>query len=115
MTETNTALTDAIAKCDEIKARLETLREMSEPKPALRLESITRPGQWKELQSASDLDGCALGTVLLTPYNCRYFRTGDSMMPWITSDGNWATSVSLWNILAPEANRGATFKYLAAN
>ena len=45
MTETNTALNEAIAKCDGIKARLETLREMSETKPILRLEPV-RAGTW---------------------------------------------------------------------
>lgn len=115
MTETNTAITEAIVKCEEIKARLETLQCMLKPKPVLRLESITRPGQWKELRSVDDLRDCALGTVLLTPHSGRYFRVGDPAMPWATPAGNWATSASLWSLLATEADRGVTFKYLAAN
>lgn len=114
MTETNTPLTEAVAKCDEIKARLETLREMSEPKTVLRLESIARPGDCQELQSAGDLNIATPGTVIVGP-NCRYFRTCDPAYPWADKYGNWISNVALWNTLIRAVDSGATFKYLVVN
>lgn len=114
MTETNTALADAIAKCDEIKARLETLREMSEPKPVLRLESITRPDHWKDLQSADDLADCSPGMVIITPGG-RFFRCYNPVKPWINFIDCGVSHMALWRALIQAADRGATFKYLAAN
>lgn len=114
MTETNTALTDAIAKCDEIKARLETLREMSEPKPVLRLESITRPGHWKDLQLADDLGDCAPGTVIIGP-DTRIFRICDPANPWTSRIGSRISNAALWDMLTRAANKGTTFKYLATD
>lgn len=114
MTETNAALTEAITKCDEIKTRLEALREMSEPNPVLRLESIARPGDCRELQSAGDLNAAAPGTVIVGP-NCRYFRTCDPANPWTDKYGSWVSNVVMWNTLIRAANSGATFKYLVAN
>lgn len=115
MTETNTTLTEAITKCDEIKARLETLREMSEPKPVLRLESITHPGTYRELQSASELIGCVPDTVLIVGEGVRLLRTCDPEKPWVDKIGYHRSPARLWNFLVREANSGATLKYLAAN
>lgn len=114
MEETNTSLVEAIAKCDEIKARLETLREMSESKHILRLESTTRPGTYRELQSVGDLGACAPGTVIVGPH-CRYFRTCDPANPWADKYGNWISNAVLWNTLIRAADSGTTLKYLVAN
>lgn len=115
MTETNTALTEAITKCDEIKARLETLREMSEPKPVLRLESITRPGTYRELQSADDLADAAPGTVIVRSDGYRFFRTHNPAKPWITVSSSGISLRPLWDLLTRAANTGVTLKYLAAD
>lgn len=115
MTETNTAITEAIVKCDEIKARLETLQDMLKPKPVLRLESITRPGTYRELQSVVDFHNCAEGTVVVASNGRRYLRTGDLGYPWSTSYGTNRTSDDLWRSLICSVERGTTFKYLAAN
>lgn len=114
MTETNTALSQAIAKCDEIKARLETLREMSKPKPVLHLKSIICLGTYRELQSAGGLDTCAPGTVIVGPH-CRYFRTCDPANPWVDKYGNWISNAFLWNTLIRAVDSGTTLKYLVAN
>lgn len=114
MTETNTAITEAIAKCDEIKARLEALQEMLKPKPVLRLESITRPGTYRELQSARELIDCAPGTVIVTP-SARFFRTCNPGNPWISRIGTWSSSTVLWETLTRAVDQGATLKYFAAN
>lgn len=112
MTETNTAITEAIAKCDEIKARLETLQEMLKPKPVLRLESITRPGTYRELQSADELNDCVPGMTVATP-DARFFRTCDPANPWTSGDCRWMSAEAVWDILIRAADKGATFKYLA--
>lgn len=114
MTETNTAITEAIAKCDEIKARLETLQEMLKPKPVLRLEPIARPGTYRELQSAGELIDCVPGTVVITP-DARFFRTCNPANPWTSGVGTLMSAEVLWDILARAANKGAPLKYLAAN
>lgn len=115
MTETNTAITEAIAKCDAIKARLEVLREMSEPKPVLRLESITHPGTYRELQSAGELIDCAPGTVLVVGEGRHLLRICDPEKPWVDRAGFYSSPVRLWNFLVREVNKGASLKYLAAN
>lgn len=115
MTETNTAITEAIAKCDEIKARLETLRDMLKPKPVLRLESITRPGTYRELQSAGELIDCAPGTVLVVGEGRHLLRICDPEKPWVDRAGFYSSPVRLWNFLVREVNKGASLKYLAAN
>ena len=89
MTETNTTLTEAIAKCDEIKARLETLREMSKPEPVLR-------------------------TVIVGPH-CRYFRTCDPANPWADKYGNRISNAVLWNTLIRAVDSGTTLKYLVVD
>lgn len=114
MTENNTTLTEAIAKCDEIKARLETLREMSEPKPVLRLESITSPGTYRELQLAGELIDCAPGTVIVTP-DTRIFRICDPANPWTSRIGTRISNAALWDMLTRAANKGAALKYLATD
>lgn len=114
MTETNTTLTEAIAKCDEIKARLETLREMSKPEPVLRLESIICLGTYRELQSAGDLGACAPGTVIVGPHR-RYFRTCDPANPWADKYGNRISNAFLWDTLIRAVDSGTTLKYLVAN
>lgn len=114
VTETNIALSQAIAKCDEIKARLEALREMSEPKPVLRLEPNTRPGTYRELHSADDLADAAPGTVIIGP-NYRYLRTCDPANPWTSRIGCWMSNAALWGILIGTVNSGTTVKYLAAD
>ena len=112
MTETNTAITEAIVKCDEIKARLETLREMSEPKPVLRLESITHPGAYWELQAADELAACPVGTVIVSSRDRKYLRTDNPSYPWATSYGTRTSSNDLWRSLVCADERGVTFKYL---
>lgn len=107
MTETNTALTEAITKCDEIKARLEALREMSEPEPALRIESIAKPGEWWEPQNAVELAECAPGTVIYVSGGISYFRFSDSYhKPWAYSTGHFASHDTMWSILADAASNG---------
>lgn len=115
MTETNTAITEAIVKCDEIKARLETLQGMLKPKPVLRLESITRPGTYRELQSAGELIDCAPSTVLVVGEGVRLLRTCDPEKPWVDEVGYYTSPARLWHFLVREANSGATLKYLAAH
>lgn len=112
MTETNTALNEAIAKCDGIKARLETLREMSETKPILRLESITRPGGYLVLQSENGLIDCSVGTVIVSSGGNRYLRTDAQSYPWVNSYGARTASSDLWRSLVCADKRGVTFKYL---
>lgn len=112
MTETNTALTEAIAKCDEIKARLEALREMSGSKPVLRLESIIYPGTYRELQSARDLLNCPVGMIIVSSGARRYLRTDNLGYPWATSYGTHTSSNDLWRSLVCAGERGVTFKYL---
>lgn len=114
MTETNTAITEAIVKCDEIKARLETLQGMLKPKPVLRLESITSPGTYRELQLAGELIDCAPGTVIVTP-DTRIFRICDPANPWTSRIGARFSNAALWDMLTLAANKGATLKYLAAH
>lgn len=113
MTETNTAITEAIAKCGEIKARLETLQDMLKPKPVLRIESITSPGMYRELQSSGDLIDCAPGTVLVVGGGVRLLRTCDPEKPWVDEVGYYSSPVRLWNFLVREANKGTPLKYLA--
>jgi hypothetical protein len=115
MTETNTAITEAIVKCDEIKARLETLRDMLKPKPVLRLESITRPGTYRELRSADDLIDCAPSTVLVVGEEVRLLRTCAPEKPWVDEVGYYTSPARLWRFLVREANNGVTLKYLAAH
>lgn len=111
MTETNTALTEAITKCDEIKARLETLREMSEPKPVLCVESVTTPVSIWTPRSADDLAACPYGTVIVLSTGRSYFRIGGTLGPWAACPGFRATSDDLWHTLTRAAERGITFKY----
>lgn len=115
MTETNTAITEAIVKCDEIKARLETLQGMLKPKPVLRIESITHPGTYRDLQSASELIDCAPGTVLVVREGRHLLRTCDPEKPWVDEIGYYTSPARLWHFLVREANSGATLKYLAAH
>lgn len=115
MTETNTVITEAIATCGEIKARLETLQEMVKPKPVLRFESITRPGTYRELRSADDLNDCAPSTVLVVGEEVRLLRTCDPEKPWVDEIGYYTSPARLWHFLVREANNGVTLKYLAAN
>lgn len=114
MIEINTTLAEAIAKCDEIKDQLEVLRDMLKPKPVLRLESITRPGHWKELQSADDLIDCVPGAVIVTP-DTRIFRICDPANPWTSRIGTRISNAALWDMLTRAANKGATLKYLATD
>ena len=112
MTETNTAITEAIVKCDESKARLETLRDMLKPKPVLRLESITCPGTYRELRSADDLNDCVPGMLLVVGEGGRILRTCDPEKPWVDKVGYYGSPVRLWNFLVREANKGTPLKYL---
>ena len=112
MTETNTALAEAITKCDEIKARLEALRDMLKPKPVLRIESITHPGTYQELLSADDLNDCVPGMTVVTP-GARFFRTCDPANPWTSGDCRWMSAEAVWDILIRAADKGTTLKYLA--
>ena len=112
MTETNTTLTEAIAKCDEIKARLETLREMSEPKTVLRLESIAKPGEWWEPRNAGELAECAPGTVIYVSGSISYFRFSNSChRPWAYSTGHFASHDIMWSILTDAASNGIALTY----
>lgn len=113
MTETNTAITEAIVKCDEIKARLEVLRDMLKPKPVLRLESITHPGTYQELQSSDELNDCVPGMILVIGEGARVLRTCDPEQPWVDKVGYYSSPVRLWNFLVREANKGTPLKYLA--
>lgn len=105
-------IAEAIKQCDEVKARLEVLRDMVKPKPILRIESITRPGTYRELRSLVDFHNCAEGTVIVASNGRRYLRTGDLGYPWSTSYGTNRTSDDLWRSLICSAERGTTFKYL---
>lgn len=114
MTETSMHIAEAIKQCDEVKARLETLQDMLKPKPVLRLESITHPGTYWELQAARELIDCAPGTVIVTP-SARFFRTCNPGNPWISRIGTWSSSTVLWETLTRAVDQGATLKYFAAN
>nr|DAX43347.1 MAG TPA: hypothetical protein [Caudoviricetes sp.] len=115
MIEINTTLAEAIAKCDEINDQLKVLRDMLKPKPVLRLESITRPGDYWELRSEDGLINCMHGTVIIMSNGCRFFRVADSLKPWITSGGLGLSSLALWGNLNNAVSQGVTLKYLAAN
>lgn len=107
-------ITTIIKQCDEVKARLETLQEMVKPKPVLRLESITSPGTYWELQSAVELIDCAPGTVIVTP-GAQFFRTRNPGSPWVSRTGTWSSSTALWDTLTRTVDQSATLKYLAAS
>jgi hypothetical protein len=108
-------ITKAIKRCNEVKARLETLRDMANPKPVLRLESITRPGTYRELRSADALADCYEGTIIVASNGRRYLRTDEQKYPWATSYGTHRESDDLWRSLVCSAECGTTFKYLAAD
>lgn len=115
MTETNTHIAEAIKQCDEVKARLVALRDMVKPKPALRIESLTSPGTYRELRSTDALADCYEGTIIVASNGRRYLRTDEQKYSWATSYGTHETSDDLWRSLVYMTECGATLKYLAAN
>lgn len=118
MEETNTSLVEAIAKCDEVKLRLEALRDMlkASPEPALRIESIARPGEWWEPQDAAELVECAPGTVIYVSGGNSYFRLSDSCArPWAYSTGHFASHDTMWSILTDAASNGIALTYSASH
>ena len=114
MEEPNTNLIEAIAKCDEVKLRLEALRDMLKPspEPALRIESIVKPGEWWELCDAGDLAECLPGTVIYVSGGISYFRFSDSCAkPWAYSTGHMASHYTMWSILTDAASNGIALTY----
>lgn len=112
MTETNTAITEAIAKCGELKARLETLQDMLKHKPALCIESITRPGEWWKLCSEDELADCPEGTVIEASDGWNYYRLGPAREnEWQSDTGREYTHSEMWNGLIADMKCHVTFKY----
>lgn len=112
MTETNTPFAEAIAACDEVKARLEALRDMVKPKPVLRMASITRPGDWWEPSSADDLADCPEGTVIEASDGWYYYRLGPTReREWQSNTGQEYTRGAMWENLTQDAADGITFEY----
>ena len=112
MTEANAHITEAIKQCDEVKARLVTLRDMVKPKPVLRLESITRPGEWWELSSADELADCPEGTVIEASDGWYYYRLGPARgMEWQSDTGQEYTHGAMWESLTQDAANHVTFEY----
>lgn len=111
MTETNTPFAEAIAACDEVKARLEALRDMLKPKPILTIESIIRPDHNWELYRPADLD-CPEGTVIETTDDYRYYRLGSGQAgDWVSNVGRTYSHDSLWNSLIQDAASSINFEY----
>lgn len=111
MTETNTPLAEAIAACDEIKARLEALRDMLKPKLGLRIESIICSNRVWELYCADDLV-CPEGTVIEASDGWRYYRLSPGRAAdWESNTGQTYSHEGLWNNLTSDAADGITFEY----
>lgn len=111
MTETNTALTEAIVTCSVIRAKLEVLQDMLTPKPVLTMESITRPDHNWELHRPADLD-CPEGTVIEASDGFRYYRlAGDCPGVWVSDTDQVYTDGTLWDTLIQGAANHVTFKY----
>lgn len=111
MTETNTPIAEAIAACDEIKARLEALQDMLKPKPALSIESIIRPDHTWELHCADDL-ACPEGTVIEASDGLRYYRLSSARAgDWMSITGQKYTHGALWESLIQDAANRVTFDY----
>lgn len=111
MTETNTALTEAIVTCGAIRAKLEVLQDMLTPKPVLTIESITRPGHNWELYRPADL-GCPEGTVIEASDGFRYYRLAeDCAGDWVSDTGRTYSHNSLWNSLIQDAANSVDFEY----
>lgn len=111
MTETNTALTEAIVACGAIRAKLEVLQDMLTPKPVLTMESITRPDHNWELHRPADLD-CPEGAVIEATDAWRYYRLGPGQAgDWVSDTGRTYSHNSLWNSLIQDAAQGVEFAY----
>lgn len=111
MTETNTALAEAIVTCGAIRAKLEVLQDMLTPKPVLTIESITRPDHDWELYRPADLD-CPEGTVIEATDGYRYYRLGPGRAgDWVSDTGRTCSHNSLWNSLIQDAAQDVEFAY----
>lgn len=111
MTEANTPIAEAIAACDEIKARLEALQDMFTPKPVLTIESVIRPDHNWELHRPADLD-CPEGTVIEASDGWRYYRLAPHQAAdWKSNTGGTYTHGALWNSLIQDAADGIAFEY----
>lgn len=111
MTETNTALVEAIVTCGAIRAKLEVLQDMLTPKPVLTIESIVRPGHNWELYRPADLD-CPEGTVIEATDGYRYYRLGPGWAgDWGSAVGRTYSHNSLWNSLIQDAANSIDFRY----
>lgn len=111
MTETNTALTEAIVTCGVIRAKLEVLQDMLNPKPFLTMESIIRPDHNWELYRPVDLD-CPEGTVIEATDGYRYYRLGPGQSgDWVSDVGRTYSHDSLWNSLIQDAVQDIEFAY----
>lgn len=104
-------ITKAIKQCDEVKARLETLRDTLKPKPVLRLKSITRPGHTWDLRCANDLD-CPEGTVIEASDGWSYYRLGPRRTAdWASDTGQEYIHGAMWETLIQDAAVHVTFEY----
>lgn len=111
MTETNTALTEAIVTCGAIRAKLEVLQDMLTPKPVLTIESLVRPHHNWELYRPADLD-CPEGTAIEATDGCRYYRLGPGQAgDWVSAVGRTYSHNSLWNSLIQDAADSIDFYY----
>lgn len=111
MTETNTALTEAITMCGVIRAKLEVLQDMLTPNPVLTIESITRPDHTWELHRPTDFD-CPEGTVIEATDGYRYYRLGPGQAgDWVSDSGRTYSHDSLWNTLIQDAANSIDFEY----
>lgn len=111
MTETNTALTEAIVTRGVIRAKLEVLQDMLTPKPVLTIESIIRPDHNWELYRPADLD-CPEGTVIEATDGYRYYRLGPGQAgDWASAVGRTYSHNSLWNSLIQDAADSIDFRY----
>lgn len=107
-------ITEAIDRCDEVKARLEALRDMTNHGscPGLRIESITRPGDWWEPRNADDLADCPEGTVIEASSGWRYYRLGPSRdKDWMSGTGKEYTHGAMLKHLTLDAADYVTFCY----
>ena len=96
MTETNTALAEAIVTCGAIRAKLEVLQDMLTPKPVLTIESIIRPDHDWELYRPADL----------------YYRLGPGRAgDWVSGTGRTYSHNSLRNSLIQDAADSIDFYY----
>lgn len=101
-------ITEAIKRCDEVKARLVTLQDMVKPK--LRIKHLGGGGEWTP-STADDLD-CQTGVVILGSDGFYYYKVGnDGEGDWQGGDGRPYTCQTLLDTLLDDVANCVTHQY----